>query len=213
MKKLIEYSVKDFVFETDSASPAPGGGSVSALAGSLGIALARMVGHLTIPKKKFHKLDESIQEQIIDFHDKVKKTEVRLLELIDEDTNAFNAIMKAFKMPKDTDGEKAARKERIEQATLKAIEVPETIAGLSFGILKEMTLLKDYGNKNALSDVGVSALMLYASIEGAILNVKINLPGISDDTLKQDLTQKVTTILAEAKQLSDQLLKSVHDSL
>lgn len=213
MKKLIEYSVKDFVLETDSASPAPGGGSVSALAGSLGVALARMVGHLTIPKKKFKALDDDIQDAIINMHDKIKKTEVRLLELIDEDTEAFNAIMRAFKLPRDTDAMKAMRKERIEQATLKAIEVPETIADLSFNILKQLKILKQYGNKNALSDVGVSALMLYASLEGALLNVKINLPGISDEQLIQTLKEKSEMMLREGQMIKDELLKSIHDSL
>ncbi len=211
--KLIDLSVRDFVYEVDSASPAPGGGSVSSVAASLGSGLLRMIGHLTIPKKKFNKLDEDVQKAFINTHERLKTLENKLLDLVDRDTDAFNDIMHAFKMPKETDAEKKKRAKAIEQATLKAIEVPEGIAEAAFEALKHCDFIRQYGNKNALSDVGVGALMLYAGLEGACLNIKINLSGLSDKDLVKAYEDKVTVMLADAKTIKDHVLENIHESL
>lgn len=211
--KLIDLTVREFVYKVDSASPAPGGGSVSAVVASLGTGLLRMLGHLTIPKKKFKNLDESIQERYIDLHESLKSQQQKLLDLVDRDTDAFNGIMEAYKLPKDTESEKKKRKKAIEQATLKAIEIPENIADIAFDALKKVDFIRQYGNKNAISDVGVSALILYAGLEGACLNIKINLSGISDDTLKKEYQQKVRDMLQEAKTIQEDLMHSIHKML
>ncbi len=211
--KLIDHSVREFVREVDSASPAPGGGSVSAVAAAMGNGLLRMLGHLTIPKKKFKKLDEETQQAFISIHEKLKNHSNKLLDLTDRDTDAFNDIMHAFKMPKETDAEKKKRTKAIEQATLKAIEVPEGIADTAYEALKTADFIRRHGNQNALSDVGVGALMLYAGLEGACLNIKINLSGLSDDTLKAAYRDKVETLMHDAKTMTDQLLKAIHESL
>ncbi len=211
--KLVDLTVREFVSEVDSASPAPGGGSVSAVAASLGSGLLRMIGHLTIPKKKFKTLEEDIQQEYINIHESLKGYETKLLDLVDRDTDAFNDIMRAFKMPKETDTEKKKRKQAIEQATLKAIEIPEQIASIAYEALKKVDFVRLYGNKNALSDVGVGALMLYAGLEGACLNVKINLPGLEDASIKTHYTEKVEAMLHDAKTIKDNLLKAIHESL
>jgi len=211
--KLIDYSVLDFVKELDSAKPAPGGGSASAVASALGMALSRMVGHLTIPKKKFKALDDYTQESFIDIHEQLKDNQRKALKLVDEDTLAFNQIMQAFKMPKESDEEKKERKKAIEKATYKATEVPMEIALISFETLKSLKVTIKHANKNAISDIGVSALLLHSALEGAILNVKINLPGISDEAYKEKMYTKVKTMQEEGQAFKEALLKIVNEHL
>ncbi len=213
MKKLIDMTVKEYVLETDSASPAPGGGSASALAGALGMALSRMVGHLTIPKKKFQTIDEDIQQDIIHTHETMKKMENKMLELIDADTAAFNDIMTAIKMPKESETEKSLRASKLAEASIKAAEVPLQIATQAHAALMMMKPIATYGNKNALSDIGVSVLMLQTALEGAIMNVKINLPGITDETVKQAMRATIDTIHEEGIQTAQAIIKSIYDRL
>ena len=211
--KLADLTVTGFINEVDSKSPAPGGGSVSALASGLGVSLTKMVGHLSVGKKKFKALDENIQNDfntVIDCFDSIKK---ELIDLIDKDTEAFNLIMAAFKMPKETPADKAARSAKIEEGTIEAIKVPYRVAEVSFEALKQLDIILEYGNKNTLSDIGVSALMLASGIEGAILNVKINIPGISDEKLKNDYIQNVDSMLEKTKVLRDSYLTQVHNRL
>jgi len=211
--KLIDLSVHEFVRDLDSPKPAPGGGSTSALAGAMGIGLSRMVGHLTIPKKKFKNLDTDIQDEIVALHEGVKNQEQRLLDLIDEDTNAFNAIMRAFKMPKETDEEKKERKKAIEDATYKATEVPLEIVRIAHDVLGRLKPLLEYGNQNAISDIGVGALMLYAGLEGAAMNVKINLSSLKDETYKQKVSEEVESHMKDGKRLSEEITSKVHEMI
>lgn len=211
--KLIDLSVREFVYKVESASPAPGGGSVSALAATLGTGLLRMMGHLTIPKKKFKGLDDAVQSEYITIHESLKKDQKQLLDLIDRDTDAFNEIMDAFKLPKTTDKEKKYRKKAIENATIKAIEIPEKIADIALGALEKVDFIRKYGNKNAISDVGVSALMLYAGLEGACLNIKINLSGLSDQTQKREYKDKVQSLLNEGIEIKNGCMRAIHDVL
>lgn len=213
MMKLIDHTLREFITNLDSASPAPGGGSASAVAASMGIALSRMVGHLTIPKKKFQKLDESIQNEIIDVHDALKETKRRTLELTDEDTVAFNGIMKALKMPKETEMEKAERKKALQKATVRATEVPLMIAREAEGALKKMVILARHGNVHAISDIGVGALLLYAGLEGAILNVRINLDGLEDDGFKRSSATEAETLLASGRENRNMIMDIVNEKM
>lgn len=194
--KLVELKVNEFVNVVDSKSPAPGGGSVAALAGSLSSALARMVSHLTIGKKKFKALDEETQELVFNAMTNLESKKEKFVELIDKDTEAFNMIMAAFKLPKETDEQKKERSNKIEEATVVAIDVPYEVASNGRAILESLNVLLQYGNKNCLSDLGVSGLLLHTAIIGAVMNMKINLPGISCEDLKaryqkeiEDLTE------------------------
>lgn len=210
---LTDLTVKDFVNEVDSKSPAPGGGSVSALASSMGIALTRMVGHLTVGKKKFRELDEEIKQEVNDVLETFTSYKEEMVTLIDKDTDAFNLIMAAFKLPKETEEEKAVRAQKIEEGTLEAIKVPFRVAELSLEALKELDIVLKYGNKNCLSDLGVSALMLYAGLEGAILNVKINIPGISDQDLVAQYNASVKNMMFEASEIRKDILEQIHSKL
>jgi formiminotetrahydrofolate cyclodeaminase len=210
---LKDLTITDFINEVDSKKPAPGGGSVSALASSLGIALSRMVGHLTIGRKKYKALDPEIQEKFEQHLQILQEIKVRMMDLIDEDTKAFNLIMQAFSLPKETDQEKAIRKNEIELATIEAIKVPLEVAHLSLTSLEQLDYILQYGNKNALSDLGVSALLLQAGLEGAILNVKINIPGLSNEEMKQDYHQQAQDLLQKGTKLKKVILEIVHSSL
>ncbi len=210
---LRELKITEFVNEVDSKSPAPGGGSVSALASSLGVALTRMVGHLSVGKKKFKALDENIQSEFKEIIESFESIKNELVMLIDKDTDAFNLIMAAFKLPKETDEEKSLRSQKIEEGTLEAIKVPFEVARLSLEAMKNLDYILKYGNKNTLSDLGVSCLLLKAGLEGAILNVKINLPGISDQELKDQYTHQAADMLREASKIKKVILGVVHSSL
>lgn len=207
--KLINLTVNDFITEVNSSSPAPGGGSVSALASSLGVGLLRMVGHLTINKKKFKRLDESIQADFLKTFDSLEEVIEQLKVLIDKDTDAFNEIMKAFKLPKETDTEKELRKQAIEKATIFAIEIPLEVSKISLEVLTKIDLIIEYGNKNALSDIGVSILNIASGIEGALLNVKINIPGLSCDEMKNSYTDQALDILKTTENLKQDLMSKI----
>jgi len=189
--KLVDYKVNEFVNVVDSKNPAPGGGSVAALAGSLSSALARMVSHLTVGKKKFKALEEDTQNLVFDAMNTLETKKEKFIELIDKDTEAFNMIMAAFKLPKETDEEKKERSNKIEEATVVAIDVPYEVASNGKEILDSLEILFLYGNKNCLSDLGVSALLLHTTIIGAVMNMKINLPGISCEDLKSRYQKEI----------------------
>lgn len=210
---LKDLKTFEFVNTVDSKSPAPGGGSVSALASSLGAALLRMVGHLSISKKKFRELDETVQAEFISRFDNLLPLKEKLIDLIDKDTMAFNEIMAAFKLPKETDEEKKERSKAIQEATLFATKVPFTVVEVSIEALENIEFILQYGNKNTISDIGVGALMLYSGIEGAILNVKINLSGLKDEDIKNDFTKKINSALEEATILKDRILEEIHNAL
>ena len=211
--KLIDWSVQEFIRDLDSPKPAPGGGSSSAVAAAMGIGLARMVGHLTIPKKKFKRLDESIQDEVVGIHERIREQEKRLLELVDEDTQAFNAIMSAFKMPKDTEKQQRERKEAIQKATYRAAEVPLEIASLAHEVLTSITPLLEHGNKHAISDIGVGALMLYSGLEGAALNVRINLASLDDASYREELEGRLSRYLEEGRSHRDSILEKVNEEI
>ena len=211
--KLIDLNLVEFNNEIDSRSPAPGGGSVSALAGSIGVSLSRMVGHLTVGKKKFKALDEDIQNKFNRIEEEFIHIKAELTLLIDKDTEAFNLIMSGFKLPKETDEQKQYRKQRILEGTIEAIKVPFVVARLSLRALRNMDYILKYGNKNTLSDIGVSTLMLYTGLEGAILNVKINIPGLDDPKMSKMYSDSVAQMLEEGKTIKDTILNQIHNSL
>ena len=211
--KLIDLNLVEFNNEIDSASPAPGGGSVSALASSIGVSLSRMVGHLTVGKKKFRALDEDVQNKFKSIEEEFLLIKTELTSLIDKDTDAFNLIMAGFKLPKETEEQKQIRKQKILEGTIEAIKVPFIVARLSLRALRNMDYILKYGNKNTISDVGVSTLMLYSGLEGAILNVKINVPGLDDSNMIKMYSESVVKMLLEGTEIKDIILKKVHSLL
>ncbi len=212
-KNLVDLTVNDFIREVDSSSPAPGGGSVSSLVGSIGCSLARMVGHLTIGKKKFEALEESEKQEFKNTFESIKNFQDRLAELVDEDTKSFGIFMQALKLPKESDEEKVKRAQAMENATKEIIKVPYEIAKLSLDALKSLDIIIKYGNKNAITDVGVAAILLDSAVEGAALNVKINLPGLSDEAVVENYKNDMKTFIEESHNIRVKYLNTVHSAL
>jgi len=211
--KLIEMEVKKFIDEVDSKSPAPGGGSVAALSSALGVSLIRMVGHLTVDKKKFLALSPDIQFEFKDTYNSLIVVKNQLLNLIDEDTHAFNFIMNAFQMPKITEEEIKMRNKKIQEATLEAIMVPVKVASISLSAMKTLDFILKYGNKQTISDLGVAALSLSAGIEGACLNILINLPGLDDQIAASQFRIQATDYISRAHQKRDAFMLQIYEKM
>ncbi|MBV1817281.1 cyclodeaminase/cyclohydrolase family protein [Anaerosalibacter bizertensis] len=210
---LVDKTIKDYVNQVASNEPAPGGGSVSALVGSLGAALTSMVGNLTIGKKAYEKLDEvhrkELDENLVKVQDSIKKLNV----FVDKDTEAFNKVMESFKLPKETEDEKRARSLAIEEATKGALETPLECAKECLEVLRLQKTFALYGNPNAITDVGVGALLAYSGLEGALFNVKINLAGLKDEKYIKNIEEEMKNILNEGKKLREELLEIVYGKL
>lgn len=210
---MIEKSLQDYISEAKSGEPTPGGGSVAALSGSLGAALTMMVGNLTIDRKIYKELDEEDRE-LMDKNFKLLDEHIEKLNaIVDEDTKAFDGVMDAFGMPKETDEEKAARSKAIEEGYKVALEVPLRCAGECLKAMKLQKIFADYGNIGALTDVGVGTLLLYTGLESALMNVLINLKGIKDEAFNEETTVKMDSMLEEGKKLKDELLDIVYGRL
>lgn len=208
--KLVDLDVKSFISEVDSKSPAPGGGSVSGLMSAMGVALVRMVGHLTVDKKKFLALDPKVQ---FEFKDIIKELEIikdELTHLIDSDTDAFNLIVKAFQMPKNNDKEILERKIKIQEGTMEAIRVPLKVASLSLSAMQQFDFILTYGNKQTVSDLGVATLALSSGAFGALMNVMINLPGLEDEVARHQFENQIDVLKEHIQVLKNDLLEKVY---
>jgi glutamate formiminotransferase/formiminotetrahydrofolate cyclodeaminase len=194
---LAKMNLREFCNETLSDSPAPGGGSVAALMGALGVSLGGMVANLSAGKRGWDEKVEYFSKWAV----KAQQLKDELLSLVDEDTTAFNKVMDAFGLPRQSAEEKAARTAAIEQATKYAAEVPLRVmetASKSYDLLAEMA---KKGNPASLSDVGVGALATRACIEGAALNVRINLKQLKEEKFKAALLKKIEQISADSETL------------
>src|SRR5437867_2246351 len=202
---LPKMNLREFCNETLSDSPAPGGGSVAALMGALGASLGGMVANLSAGKRGW---DDKL-EYLSDWAVKAQQVKDELLSLVDEDTAAFNKVMDSFALPKGSDEEKKAREAAIESATKYAAEVPLKVmetASKSYELLAEMA---EKGNPNSISDVGVGAGATRACIDGAALNVRINLAALKDEKFKSDLQKKVEKVRA----VSESRFKEVNQAV
>lgn len=207
--KLIDMTVTSYVDLLNSDAPAPGGGSASALCGAQGAALVSMVAGLTIGKKKYPDDQELCAEVAV----KASKLKDALLAQVDKDTEAFNLVSAAFKLPKETDEEKAARSKAIADATLVATEVPFETMTICLEALKYSKALIGHSNTNAASDLGVSALNLITCMKGAWLNVLINLGGVKDEAKAQEFRAKGEEMVACAQREADEIYKATIEIL
>lgn len=208
-KKLVDLSLAAFVWETSSESPAPGGGSVAATMGALGAALGTMVANLSGHKRGW----DDRWEEFAAWAEKGVLLQKRLLELVDEDTEAYNGILSAFELPKKTEEEKAVRAAAVEAATLNASLVPLTVmkeAFKVFDLLKEMT---EKGNPNSVTDGAVGVLAVRACIRGAFLNVKINVKGLKDRARAEELTAEACEIDNKAAAIEAEIIERVSKTL
>ena len=207
--KLVKMSLREFANETASESPAPGGGSVAAYLGSLGVSLATMVANLSSHKKGW---DERWDE-FSKWAEMGQQLNDELLRLVDEDTRAFNRIMESFSLPKNSDEEKKLRTAAIQAATKRAIEVPLSVMQLSFDSMKLIEAMAKDGNPNSVSDAGVGALCARSAVLGAYLNVRINVGGLKDEVLKKSFTEKAEELKQKAIAQEEVILKIVESKL
>lgn len=209
--KLIDMNLSAFADETASESPAPGGGSISAYVGALGVSLGTMVANLSAhkPGVKWEDQYEIFSEPAV----KGQKLKDQLLQLVDEDTNAFNKIMDAIRLPKSTDEEKAARLKAIEEASKYAIRVPFTVMEKSLESMEVIKQMAEFGNPNSISDAGVGALCARTAVMGAYLNVKINCADLEDKAFVDDMLKRGAEIEIRANQLEQEILKITNDKI
>src|SRR5438874_5199238 len=206
-KSLLKVNLREFCNQTLSDSPAPGGGSVAALMGALGASLGGMVANLSAGKRGW---DDKLK-YFSDWALKAQQLKDELLFLVDEDTAAFNKVMDAFGLPKESAEEKAARSAAIQLATRYAAEVPLRVMETAFKSYQILAEMAEQGNPASVSDVGVGLLAVRACIEGAAKNVRINLKSLKDEKLKSVLQENVRKICAESEsefEKIDQIVES-----
>ena len=204
-RKLIDMNLKAFMDETASESPAPGGGSVSAYLGALGIALGTMVANLSAHKRGW---DDRWQE-FSDWAEKGKAIQNSLLQLVDEDTKAFNNIMEAFSLPKKSEEEKKMRDNAVQEATKNATLVPLKVMEIAYSGFDLINAMVENGNPNSITDAGVGALAIRSCIRGAFLNVRINASGLRDKVFVADVIKKGADIETRAIAAEDLVLKTI----
>ncbi len=186
-------NVENFIKELASDSPAPGGGSVACVNGALGAALGAMVARLTIGKEKYADVEALFKENL----PKLDQLHQELTDLIDEDANAFNGVMAAFKLPKDTEEAKIKRSAKIQEEYKNAALVPMKTVRTCNEVFKILLDFGMKGNKNAASDIAVGVLNAVSGIKSAALNVEINLPSIKDEEFKKNMKTELVEILQD----------------
>lgn len=189
---LTELTIKDFISKVISNDPVPGGGSVSALNGALAAALSAMVANLTVGRKKYAEVNDLMQE----LSSRFEKLSQKLIEDVDRDSDAYNRVFAAFKLPKETDEEKQFRSEAIQQETKYAAQVPMEVARAVYEVLPQIDAIAQKGNSNAVTDVCVSMMCARTAILGALLNVRINLTSIKDEAFVNAMREEADTIEA-----------------
>ncbi len=221
-KKIIEYQLKDlntaslldlnleeFANETASESPAPGGGSISAYIGALGVSLATMVANLSAHKRGW----DDRWEEFSNWAAKGQELKDALLHLVDEDTNAFNGIMSAFRLPSGNEEEQVAKEIAIQAATKNAIEIPFKVMELSLQSFEVIKSMAQIGNPNSVSDAGVGALCARAAIRGAFLNVKINSIDLKDKAFVKMIIKKGQLIVEQGDMLEKEIIQIVDNKI
>jgi glutamate formiminotransferase/formiminotetrahydrofolate cyclodeaminase len=208
-RPLMNMKLDEFADETASDSPAPGGGSISAYCGTLGIALGVMVANLSAGKRGW---DDKI-EFFSKWANVGQEIKQRLEFLVDEDTNAFNKIIDAVRLPKSNEAEKAARKQAMDDATKYAIDIPLEVMRTSYKSYEMLDHMVTAGNPNSISDAGVGALCSHTAIHGAYLNVKINCDGFDDTAFVEKSLKEANSIFESSKSTLEKIIKNVEASI
>lgn len=202
---LQDLTIKDFLAKTAGSDPVPGGGSIAALCGTLAAALAEMVTGLTIGRKKY----ADVQAEMEAIAPRMAEARAKFLDYIDKDAQAYDAVFSAFKMPKDTDEQREARAAAIETTTLYAATVPMAVASLAVEIMPGIAEIAEKGNKNAITDACVAMMTARTAALGAILNVRINIAGLSNADDASRLAAECDRLQALATERESALLSSV----
>jgi methenyltetrahydrofolate cyclohydrolase len=203
---LKELSVKDFIYETASDSPAPGGGSVAALSAASAAALIEMVANLTLGKKGY----EEVTAEMENVKKVAGKYKEKFINYIDEDSDSFNKIMAAFKLPKDTDEQKAERTKVVQEAFKGAATVPLNVGKDAFALLELAKTVVLKGNQNAVTDGAVAAMQARTAVHGAFYNVKINLGSIKDEAFVQNTNSQMKEIEDKVDSIEKEILSKVN---
>lgn len=189
---LTELTIKEFINKVISNDPVPGGGSVSALNGALAGALAAMVANLTVGRKKY----AEVNDMMVELSARFEKMSQRLIEDVDRDSDAYNRVFAAFKLPKETDEEKKVRSAAIQRETKYAAQVPMEVARAVYEVLPMIDTVAQKGNSNAVTDACVSMMCARTAILGALLNVRINLTSIKDEAFVKAMSDEANAIEA-----------------
>lgn len=205
----IDGSVKEFMDKLASVSPEPGGGAACALASAIGAALVGMVANLTVGKEKYN----DVQEQVVELLKSAETVRLELQDLVQKDTEVYGVLARAYKMPRDTDDEKAKRNQEIQAALLEATMVPFSIAESALEVARLSEIAAEIGNVNAVSDAGVAALLADAGAQSAALNVKINLISIDDDYFAKEKWSAIEDILSKTAELKEKVVKVTYEKL
>ena len=201
--KLVDLSLTEFAQVLGSDAPAPGGGSAAALSAANGVSLTKMVCELTLGKKKYAEFE------IAQVHAESAHLQESLLAAIDKDTEAFNLVSAVFDMPKETEEDKAARREAMQQALKEATKSPYGMMEDILAALQTTQKAVGKSNTNAASDLGVAALNLKAGLQGAWLNVLINLSGVKDEAFVADYRSKGEDLLQKGCALADEIYQEI----
>ncbi|WP_455629043.1 cyclodeaminase/cyclohydrolase family protein [Parabacteroides chinchillae] len=199
---LADLAIKEFLAETAGNAPVPGGGSISALNGAIATALTEMVANLTIGKKKYAEVEGQMKTIAVE----AAMIRERLIGYIDEDSEAYDRVFAAFKLPKETEAEVAERNRVIQDATKEAALVPMKVAEEVGSVMETIIYVAHKGNRNAVTDACVAMMTARTCVLGAILNVRINLSSIQDEAFVKRMTQKADHLEAEAIRIEKKLL-------
>lgn len=205
---LTEKRLTTFINATASGEPVPGGGSISALCGALSAALGEMVARLTLGKKKY----AEVQSQMEHIIEQIAPVSKHLTEAVELDSDAYDQVMQAYKLPKDTDEQKDARNIAIQRALKHAASVPLTVAETAASVLPMLEELAEKGNSNAITDAYVATLCGRTAVLGACANTRINLLSIHDQPFVEELTTKVTRLEREANEAEERVTRIVNKS-
>ena len=208
-KPLVNMNLTDFADETASESPAPGGGSIAAYCGAMGISLGTMVANLSAHKRGW----DDRWEEFSEWAEKGMAYQNTLLDLVDEDTNAFNKIMDAFRLPKDTEANKVKRQEAIQTATQYAILTPFKVMETACNSMEVMKAMAEFGNPNSVTDAGVGALCARTAVIGAFLNVKINCGDCEDKDFVADILERGQQLVDDACALENEIMKITNSKI
>lgn len=210
---LRELTVNDFTSVLAEGKATPGGGAAAALSASLAAALTSMVFNLTIDKKAAKDYPETVIDSMKEARKTTDRFRERYLELMVDDANSFDELMAGFSMPKNTEEEKAVRKEKIDKAKNLVLEVPMMLAKEAFEMYDALKVATEYGNKNAISDAGVAAILIHGAIEGAALNVFINLAGseVNDENIA--LKVKTDELVEQSRIMKEDIQSIVIDKI
>lgn len=208
-----DYKIQEFIEDLSSDSPSPGGGSTAALVAALSGCLNSMVYSLTVGKKAFDNLDSDKRECLIKFAEECSEFTKLTIVMMEEDRKCFNELMASYKLPKETEEEKEYRKKDIKEKTNGAMKAPLNLLRACIKFYDNILFAAKYGNKMLVSDAGVSAILLHAAIESAIINVKINLNSLKGEEFYKDIDEELEDSNMKSLRLKSEILMIVDENM